>query len=152
MSWPDSFMRASRSPVSNDNLEKIVVSTNNTRKSGKFIIARRLLTGDALEVFENTTNGKDETNVLFANAFDAVTRHVPKRAAQLQKRYIRGIVRKPETMTTEQFAARISELNNYLSQFRPTEVGGEAVTGMDNKELVSLLEFAITNSQERKMF
>ncbi len=80
------------------------------------MIARRLLTGDALEVFENTVNGKDETNVSCVNALDPVTRHMfPKRAALLPKGYMRRFIRKPVTMTTEQFAAGTSKLNNYLT-------------------------------------
>ncbi len=63
---------------------------------------------------------------------------------------MRRIVRKPATMTTKQFAARISELNGYLPQFPPAVVSGTRVTRMDNEELVSRMEFANTNSQQRK--
>ncbi len=58
-----------------DNLEKAIIGQNINRESGRFIIARRFLTGDALAVFDNTVVGKDETNVSFVSAMDAVTRH-----------------------------------------------------------------------------
>ncbi len=44
-----------------DNLIKVVISANSSRESGKFTIACRLLTGDALAVFENRERqGQDE--------------------------------------------------------------------------------------------
>jgi hypothetical protein len=107
---------------------------------------------DALAAFDNASHGQNETNQSFLMALDAVTRHVfPKRAAQLQKRYMRRVVCKPATMSTKQFAARIRELNAYLPLFPAATPGGPVVTSLEDDEIVDLMEYGIPRSWQRKM-
>ncbi len=63
-----------------DNLKKVIVGQDIAMGPGKFMVARRLLTGDALAVFENTAIGHDQTNALFAKALNVVTHHVFSKA------------------------------------------------------------------------
>jgi hypothetical protein len=85
-------------------------------------------------------------------ALDAVTRHVfPKQAAQLQKRYMRCVVRKPVTMSTKQFATQICKLNAYLPLFPASTPGGPAMACLDDDKIVHLMEYGIPRSWQREM-
>eukprot|EP00957_Ditylum_brightwellii_P013240 999166-Ditylum_brightwellii.AAC.1 len=56
----------------------------------------------------------------FKLCLDDVAAHVfPKKAGQIQKRYMRRNVRfdKGGTMTVKEWVARVSELNGYLKDF-----------------------------------
>ena len=68
--------------------------------------ARMLLQGEALAAFEGQVSSQGITHVETLNSFKsalaAVTESVfPKRAAQVQKRYLRRFLRKPYEMTTK---------------------------------------------------
>jgi len=141
------------------NLEKVILGQNVTNGPGRFIVARRLLEGDALTVFNNeaqthtTNNGNaSETAATFALCLDAVTKSVfPKRAVLLQKRYMRRFVRKPVGMTTRDYVARISEMNSYLPLFPSVTANGEVPTKLPDDEILDLLEFGVPNSWQRTM-
>lgn len=137
-----------------DNLDKVIVGQHVTTGPAKFVVARRLLTGDALSVFNAALVdcGLNETNQAFDLCLSALTRHVfPKRAAQLQKRYLRRYVRKPEDMTTKQFAARLQELNSYLPKFPTIVQDGEPVRKLEEDELVDIMENGVPRAWQRKM-
>jgi hypothetical protein len=80
---------------------------------------RRLIMGDTLTVFnKEATELVNETSVNFDLAIKRVTTHVfPQHALLCQKRYMRCYMRKPRTMTTREFSARVNKLNGYLKQF-----------------------------------
>jgi hypothetical protein len=134
-----------------ENLLKVLSGQNVTTGPGKYVVTRRLLQGDALAAFENAaTDLPTETNANFDEVLQAVTAHVfPKRAAQLQKRYMRRIVRKPAEMSTKMFAARIQELNNFLPLF--PAINDVIVTKLDEDEIVDVMEYGIPRSWQRKM-
>ena len=71
-----------------------------------------LLLGEALAAFEGYVSAQPatfkETQETFKKALSAVTESVfPKRAAQVQKRYLRRFLRKPYKMTTKKYVARV---------------------------------------------
>ena len=70
---------------------KIIAGQNITRSQDKFTMARRLLHGDALAVFENSAMGKDQTqNEVFKGMMRELTQHIfPKNALANQKAYLR---------------------------------------------------------------
>ena len=136
------------------NVDKILQGQHVTTGPAKFLVARRLLTGDALSVFNLALDelGANETNNSYELCMDALARHVfPKRASQLQKRYMRRFVRKPINMTTKQFAARLQELNAYLPKFPTAHAGQAAVSKLDDDEVVDIMEFGVPRSWQRKM-
>jgi hypothetical protein len=53
-------------------------------------------------------------------------------------------MRKPKSMTTREFSARVNELNGYLKQFLPFDKDQE----LTDVELMDLLEFAVPNASE----
>jgi hypothetical protein len=136
------------------NVDKVLQGQHVTTGPAKFLVARRLLTGDALSVFNAALDelGTSETNNSYELCMDALARHVfPKRASQLQKRYMRRFVRKPASITTKQFAARLQELNAYLPKFPTAASGQTAVTKLDDDEVVDIMEFGVPRSWQRKM-
>ena len=141
------------------NLEKVLTGQNVTGGPQKFVVARRLLDGEALTNFENeakkqtTAQGNvSETGATFTACLDAVARNVfPKRAVLLQKRYMRRFVRKPMEMKTRDYVARLSELNSYLPSFPPVTAGGSAPEKLPDDEIVDLLEFGVPNAWQREM-
>lgn len=136
------------------NLTKVLTGQNVTTGPAQYSVARRLLDGDALAAFNNSTTvaGHTETTVTFQSGLNEVARQVfPPRSVQLQKRYMRRFVRKPATMKTREYAARIVEINNYLPSFPPSTVGGAVPTKLDDDELVDLMEFGIPRTWQRAM-
>ena len=136
------------------NVGKVLLGQHVTTGPAKFMVARRLLAGDALSVFNAALAalGSNETNAAYESCMDALARHVfPKRALQLQKRYMRRFVRKPANMSTRQFAARLQELNAYLSKFPTAAPGQPAPAKLDADEIVDIMEFGVPRSWQRKM-
>ena len=103
-----------------------------------------LITGDTLAFFNTAAQEHgNETNATFLQCLKDVTTHLfPKRALAFQKRYMRRHLRKPRDMKTREFAARISELNQYLKQFPPFEDNQE----LDDDEIIDIIEHAIPRS------
>jgi hypothetical protein len=130
-------------------LERILIGQNITVAENKYAMVRRLLEGDALAVFNKKASElQDETDANFTAVLQAVTTHVfPQRALAYQKRYMRRYMRKPRTMTTREFAARITELNGYLSKFPPFGQGQE----LAQEEINDILEFGVPNSWQKNM-
>ena len=140
------------------NLDKVITGQNVTGGPGRFTVARRLLEGDALTAFNNAAAGHttsagnpSETTNTFSACLDAVSASVfPRRALLLQKRYMRRFVRKPPTMTTRDYVARISEMNSYLPLFPPV-TAGTTPEKLPDDEIVDLLEFGVPNSWQKAM-
>jgi len=137
-----------------DNVEKVLLGQHVTTGPAKFTMARRLLIGDALSVFNSALLelGVNETNQSYELCMDALGRHVfPKRASQLQKRYMRRFIRKPADMTTKTFAARLQELNTYLPKFPTAAPGLASVNKLDDDEIVNIMEFVMPRQWQHKM-
>jgi hypothetical protein len=112
-------------------------------------MVRRLIVGDTLAAFNRAAQQHGaETDANFEQCLRDVTTHVfPQRALARQTRYMRRHMRKPREMTTREFAARLTELNDYLNEFPP--FGQDQILEPD--ELIDILEFGVPNSWQRNM-
>ena len=131
---------------------KEVIMGQNMDPPAQFGLVRSLLKGDALTVWENRKffHGA-ETEENFLQTYKDLSAHVfPKRALQVQKRYLRRFIRKPHDMPFRRFAARVNELNEQLKMF-PNGVlddNGDAQGFADtqklaDEELLDILEFGL---------
>ena len=127
-----------------ENIERVCKGQNVTDGVGKFLIARRLLEGDALAVFNGALlAGEQETCECFEVCINAVCDFVfPPRALLIQKRYLRCFVRKQSGQKTHDFITRLREINNYLPKFPPVNAG-EVPQALSDDELLDLLEFGV---------
>ncbi len=121
----------------------------------KFAVARGLLLGDALSVFENKCEElEEETEEAFDKCLMAVTISVfPQNAVLLQKRFMRRHLRKPRTTKTRDHVARLVEMNNYLPLF-PPKVDGDTVTAptkLPEDELLDLMEYGVPKTWQNQM-
>ena len=69
----------------------------------------------------------------------------------MQKRYLRRFVRKPATLKTREFVARLIEINSYLPEFPPTTTGGADPASLPDDELLDILEFGMPSSWQKQM-
>jgi hypothetical protein len=131
------------------NVKRVFTGQNITQGPGKYAMVRRLLLGDTLAAFEKAATAIGaENNANFDLVMREVTTHVfPRRALTYQKRYMRRHMRKPKTMTTREFAARVAELNAYLKDFPPFANNQE----LPEEEVLDLLEFGVPNSWQKNM-
>ena len=74
----------------------------------------------------------------------------PARPALMQKRYLHCFVHKPATMKIRDYAAHLSEINNYLPSF-PPYANGDKPEALPEDEMVDLMEFGVPNSWQRHM-
>ena len=135
------------------NLNKVIKGLNLTNGSGKFELARNLLTGDALSIFDTAASPEEitETNSNFEACLDSVALAVfPTRAELYQKRYLRRSLDKPDDMTMREFMSRIQEINEYLPQF-PVDYEGHPVRKLSESELVEIGEYAIAENWQDTM-
>lgn len=115
----------------------------------QYALTRNLLKGQVLAAFNaKASELKTENNDNFEKCLHAVTAYVlPKRAVQLQKRYMRRICRKPPTMTMKAYVARFRELNEYLALF---DEKGEK-NKIPDDELMENCEFGIPAKWRKEM-
>ena len=132
-------------------LDKVLVGQNCLNGPEKFAMARRVMDGDALAAFDEAARVRgDETNENFKLVMQDVTSHIfPRRALQVQCRYMRRFLQKPKEMKISKFMARLSELNAYLAYFPPFGANYEGDADfqrLDTQELLEIAEFAVPNS------
>ena len=137
------------------NLKKVTTGLNLTTGSAKFELARNLLTGDALSIFNTTaadsTQVTSETLASFETCLDAVAYAVfPTRAELYQKRYMRRSLEKPADMSMREFMSRLQEINEYFLQF-PVDYNGDKVRKLSEAELVEIGEYAIPQDWQDTM-
>ena len=141
-------------------MNQVLIGQHVTQGPGKYAIARRIFQGEALSVFDRlagTTMGADgvlgaETDANFVVVIEGLKRHVfPRRAYAVQKRYMHRFVRKSQALKTREFMARLAELNSYLTQFPPQQVGGPAIDPLDDDEVKDIGEFAVPASWQKGM-
>jgi hypothetical protein len=130
-------------------LKQVLVGQNITAGPPKYAMTRRLIQGDTLTVFNNAAIDKgNETNANFELCLQDVTTHIfPKRALTHQKRFMRRHMKKPRDMPIRSFAARVTELNEYLKEFPPFDED----QGLDEDELFDIVEFGVPNSWQKSM-
>eukprot|EP00957_Ditylum_brightwellii_P175945 13397404-Ditylum_brightwellii.AAC.1 len=110
-----------------------------------YAVAKTLLKGDALTVFEQAeTIHRNQTVPHYELCLDDVATHVfPEKAGQTQKRYMQRNIRYSGggTTTVKVWLARVSELNGYLKDFAPTN--GNPTQPLDVDELMDILEYGV---------
>ena len=124
------------------NLFKVITGLHLTTGSARFELARNLLTGDALSIFNTTaadpTQVTSETKESFDACLDAVACAVfPTRAELYQKRYMRRALEKPPDVTMREFMSRLQEINEYFPSF-PLDYNDKKVRKLSESELVEI--------------
>ena len=131
------------------NYQKVQVGQNLTTGPSKYAMARQLLEGNALRVFNTsaTTHG-NETNEHFTAVLEDVTVHVfPRRALSKQKRYMRRHLRKPCELNIRQFVSSVQDMNADLVFFP----GATPASILPKDELVEIVETLCPNSWQRQL-
>lgn len=117
----------------------------------KFQMARVLLQGDALRVF-NVATAKaenEETNETFKTCVKAVTKHVfPDGALKRQKRYMRRYMRKPRFMKAREMMARGMEMNDDLKYYPDYKESKR----LDEDEMCDIIEFGLPGRWQKTMY
>jgi hypothetical protein len=115
-------------------------------------MAKRLLYGDALAIFETVASAMDLVeDEEFELVIMELTTHVfPKNALMNQKSWLRrsSSARKASGMLTRQWVARIWEINLMLPDFPPDFDKSQKLRSED---LIDILEFGIPNKWKAKM-
>jgi hypothetical protein len=115
-------------------------------------MARRLLHGDALAIFENSTMDKDETkNEDFKAMMRELTKHIfLKNALANQKAWLRHSQKacKSSEMLTRCWVARIQEINMMLPEFPPDF---DDTPKMRSEDVTEVLEYGIPQKWKTKM-
>ena len=129
---------------------KIVKGQNITNGPNCFAMIKRLLKGKALIDFERifTEEGYSESVDNCDKVIDKLTEEIfPDRALQKQRRALRRNIRKPENMKTNQFYARLVEMNEQLEKFP----NGTEDDKLSEDELKEILEFGLPKSWQIHM-
>jgi len=131
------------------NINRVCTGQNITDGPGRYSLARRLLQGDALAAFNrHATQRGNETVANFKLVLQDLTTHVlPRRALQLQRRYMRRTVRKSPEMSTREFITRLMEVNQLLNEFPPFA----ANQALPEDKILDIAEFAIPASWQKTM-
>ena len=134
------------------NLDKVILGQNLTTGMAKYAIVRRVLTGNALATFNAAADQHGNvTNENYRLCMADVTKHVfPAKALQTQKRFMRRYLRKPNDKTIREHAARVVEMNNWLTEFPPIR-DNQPATKLSDDALLEVLEFGCPNSWQKQM-
>jgi hypothetical protein len=130
------------------NLDKVLVGQNVTTGPPTYAMARRILEGAALARFEASVieNGT-ETLEHFALVIEDMGEYVfPRRALQMEKRFMQRYMRKPRKLKMRDFMARVEELNHDLRYF-PTFVPGARLL---EDELLDIYENGVPNTWQKQ--
>jgi hypothetical protein len=130
-------------------LKKILVGQNIIAAPAKYAMARLLLSGEALMVFNTgaTENG-NLTNNNVTLTLQTLTTHIfPQRSLAFKKFYMRRHMRKPREMTTRAFATQVAKLKSYLEEFPPFEDNQE----LDDTKIMDILENGLPNTWSKNM-
>jgi hypothetical protein len=133
-------------------LLKIITGQNITRVIDKFTMAKRLLHGDALAVFEANASSMDLIeDEDFEVALAELAMHVfPKNALTNQKSWLRrsADARKVSGTLTRQWVARLREINLMLPEFPPDFDDSQKLRPEDVSDI---LEYGIPTKWKAKM-
>eukprot|EP00957_Ditylum_brightwellii_P037923 2868569-Ditylum_brightwellii.AAC.1 len=124
-------------------LQAVLKGQNVTQGHPSYAVAKTLLKGNVLTVFEQAeiTHG-NQTVTNFELCLDDVAKHVfLGKSGQIQKCYIRRNICYNRGTTMKEWVARVSELNGYLKDFsthnrNPTQP-------LDADELLDILEYGV---------
>ena len=112
-------------------------------------MARMLLQGDALRIFENkAANVGNEMNEHFLQVMQMVTKHVfPWQALVRQKHCMHCMMQKPRTMKVREFGTRVVEMNDQFSFYPPFLMENR----LPDDELANIVEAAMPQQWQRSM-
>ena len=129
--------------------DMVIRGQNLTNGPAKYAMARTLLQGDALRVFNNAASTEStETNENFQKVLNALTRHIfPRKALVRQKRYMRRQMRKPYNMKIRTYVARVREMNDDFPLYPPFDKDAS----LPDDELADIIEAGIPNSWQKAM-
>ena len=134
------------------NIKKVFVGMNVTTGPTQYTMVRRILQGDALSAFDVAAakNG-NETVENLKKCFTELKKHVlPVNAYQRQRHFMNRMLRKPKDWTIRQFMTRLTELNDYLTEFpNPSET--VTATKFSDHELTDIATNSIPNSWIKAM-
>eukprot|EP00957_Ditylum_brightwellii_P189701 14440275-Ditylum_brightwellii.AAC.1 len=84
-----------------------------TQGPASYAVAKMLLKGDALTVFEQAEIARgNQTMPHFNECLNDVAEHVfPEKAGQIQKRYMQRNLRYSKDLTVKEWVAQVQELN-----------------------------------------
>jgi hypothetical protein len=118
-------------------LKRVLVGQNITSGQGKYLMMRRMITGDTLAgINKEAAQLLHETSTNFEFAVKKVSTHVfSQRDLSYQNQF------------TREFSARVNELNGYLKQFPPCDQDQE----LTDEELLERLEFAVQHAWQKNM-
>eukprot|EP00957_Ditylum_brightwellii_P162392 12366054-Ditylum_brightwellii.AAC.1 len=131
-------------------LQAVLKGQNVTQGPPSYAVAKTLLKGDALTVFEQAEiTHRNQTVPHFKLCLDDVAKHVfPEKSGQIQKRYMRRNICYSRGTTVKEWAGRVLELNGYLKDF-PTH-NGNPTQPLDADELLDILEYGVPASWHRE--
>lgn len=132
------------------NIDQVFAGQDVTTGPPQYSIVRSLLKGDALTVFNtNAATLRSETVSNLKDCLSALTTHIfPVSALQIQKRYMRRLLKKPTDVPTKDHVARVMELNNYLPRFPDaTTTNGK----LSEEDIMDLLEFSLPGKWVHEM-
>jgi hypothetical protein len=130
------------------NLDKILIGQHITTGPPTYAMTRRILEGAALAKFDDATTSRGtETMEHFSQVLDDMGNYVfPRRALQLEKRYMRRYMRKPRNLKMREYMARVEELNNDLGYFPSFMQGSRLV----EDELLDIYEFGVPATWQKR--
>ena len=129
---------------------KVLIGMNITAAKNKLNMARNLLAGEALRVFNNKAEGindpvtEDDVETILQELFK---HFFPQKALARQKRYMRRNLRKPRSMKIREFVERITEMNEHLMHFPPANKTNK----LPPDEILEIVEFAAPNNWQREL-
>ena len=131
-------------------LTAVLKGQNITTGPPSYAVAKTLLRGDALTVFEQAEIARGtQTMPHYEKCLDDVAEHVfPEKAGQIQKRYMRRNIHFSKDYTVKAWVARVKELNGYLKDF--PDHNGTATQPLDPDELMDILEYGVPASWRRE--
>ncbi len=130
------------------NLDKVLIGQNITTGPPTYAMTRRILEGAALAKFEDLVHDRGtETLEHFALVLQDMGTYVfPRRALQMEKRFMRRYMRKPRKLKMREFMARVEELNHDLRYFPLFIVGARLL----EDELLDIYENGVPNSWQKQ--
>jgi len=126
---------------------QVITGQNMVEGSAKFAMARVLLKGDALRVFNSAAvTLQTETSSHFTSCINDVAKHVfPEGALKRQKRYMVRYMRKPRDTKVRDMTARVVEMNQDLKFYPPFD----ASKRLDDSELADIIEFGLPREWQK---
>eukprot|EP00957_Ditylum_brightwellii_P062830 4767348-Ditylum_brightwellii.AAC.1 len=122
-------------------LTVVLKGQNITQCPLSYTVAKTLLKGDAVTVFEQAEIAHgNQTVPNYKLCLDDVAKHVfPEKAGQIQKRYMQRNIKFSREYTVKEWVAQVKELSGYLNNF-PNH-NGNPTQPLDPDELMDILEF-----------